>query len=355
MNLPFAKNLPISKLAAVFNHKAATYKFYWLLSIIELVEDGMTEIPKRKIFVRMISNSWYTINYFNLSFGKQDNLQIAVQTILKAESLNIDEKKININKCLENSINSETVNQLFHFNNNVPHKFLSPWFPKSSRSVVYTLSQSFENQCLYALYSDKIVINPEWIEYLQINAKLIKHFCYWNLALFLQSRNPNVPDIPNKIIKAPFRKGLKKQTDLYWKLVFEELGSIDCIFTGEKLTLEDNNFAIDHFVPYAFVSHDLIWNLIPIQKNYNSFKSDYLPSIYKSFDKFFNLQKTAFEIINRVDSNNKFLEEYLSVFPTLKTVEQFDYQKYKENIQPLITIASNNGFEKMIYEQFKSK
>jgi len=99
MNLPSSNNLPINKLASVFGSTSATYKFYWLIALIELVEEGHIEIPKRKIFSRMISNSWYTINYFHISFGKQDNLQIAVERILREEKLTIDEKKSNLVLC----------------------------------------------------------------------------------------------------------------------------------------------------------------------------------------------------------------------------------------------------------------
>jgi hypothetical protein len=97
-------------------------------------------------------------------------------------------------------------------------------------------------------------------------------------------------------------------------------------------------------VPHAFVSHDLIWNIIPIDKWFNSSKSDKLPSIEKYFDKFFNLQKMAFEIVKNHNSKNKYLEEYLTIFPDLEDSNGFDYKRYKESIQPLLTIASNNGF-----------
>lgn len=341
MNLPISNNLPVQKLAAVFGSKVATYKFYWLIAIIELVEEGNIEIPKKKIFARMISNSWYTINYFHISFGKQDNLQIAVEKILQEENLTIDEKKNTIDLCLENSKNKETLNQLFHFDKNVPHWFLSPWFPKKSKSEIYELSKSFQNDSLYALHKDFIKLNPIWIPYLKFNAKILKDYCYWNLAIFLQTRNPNVPDIPNKLIKPAKRNGLTKQTNEYWKLVFRELGSIDCIFTDTKLYFDKKNYALDHFVPHAFVSHDLIWNLLPIEKSFNCSKSDKLPFFEKHFDKFFNLQKLAFEINKQDNATSKYMDEFLTIFPN---IDSFEKEKFSNTIQPLITIANNNGF-----------
>ncbi len=349
MNLPYSENLPVSKLAASFGNTSATYKFYWLIALIEAVENGNTTIKKRTLFSSMIANSWYTVNYFKVSFGKQDLIQQAVETILNAEKLTIDLRKDVLVAVLENSDNTITKQALQHFNKNVPHWFLSPWFTKTKgendsdyKRRIYSSSAVFENDCLYALHDDHVVINPKWIAYLQLNPKILKDFCYWNLALFLQTRNPNVPDIPNKLIKPAIRNTLTNQRTNYWNIVFKELGSIDCIFTNTSLTVD--RYALDHFIPHAFVSHDLIWNLVPIDTIFNTQKSDKLPSMATHFDGFFNLQKQAFEIVQHQSSKNKFLEEYLTIYPDLINSHSFDYTKYKETIQPLITIAHNNGF-----------
>ncbi len=349
MNLPYSENLPVSKLAASFGNTSATYKFYWLLAILELVEEGQTTIPKRQLFARMIGNAWYTVNYFHVSFGKQDLIQQAVQSILEQEPLSRETKKDQLLAMLQNSHLKSTQRTLYHFNKNVPHWFLSPWFSKVTgendvayRKRIYASSQVFENDCLYALYDDHVVINPSWVTYLKANARILKDFIYWNLTLFLQTRNPNVPDIANKLIRPPFRGSLTNQRKNYWDIVFKELGTVDCIFTNTALAIE--SYALDHFIPHAFVSHDLIWNLAPINTSFNSTKSDKLPSMETHFDGFFNLQKTAFEIIHHHSPKSKLLEEYLTIYPDLNSSHSFDYTKYKESIQPLVTIAHNNGF-----------
>lgn len=348
MHLPSSTNLPVNKLAAVFKNTSATYKFYWFIAIIELVEEGHTLIPKQKLFSRMISNSWYTLNYFHISFGQFDNLQKAVKSIIKLESLTVDEKKEKLHNRLENPNNPKTIKELNHFDINVPHRFLTPWLPCNSKetdnqlkSRIYFQSQIFLNDSLYALHEKHIQINPIWTSYIKSNTKVLKDFCYWNLSLFLQTRNPNVPDIPNKLIKPATRSSLAKQNNNYWKVVFQELGSIDCIFTNTKLIYDERNYAIDHFIPHAFVSHDLIWNLLPIEKKFNSKKSDKLPQFETYFDSFYNLQKTAFEINKHHNSKNKYFEEFLTIFPSN---QEFDKQKLASTIQPLLTIANNNGF-----------
>jgi hypothetical protein len=348
MNLPHSGSLPVAKLAAAFGNTSATYKFYWLLAIIEMVEQGHTTISKKQLFARMIGNAWYTVNYFHVSFGKQDLIQQAVQSILAEERLKIDIKKSLLLSILENSQVKAIQQTLNHFNKNVPHWFLSPWFPKvagendvTHRNRIYDASQLFQNECLYALYDDHVVVNPIWIDYLKANAKILKDFIYWNLTLFLQTRNPNVPDIANKLFKPPFRGTLTNQRKNYWDIVFKELGTVDCIFTNTALTLD--KYALDHFIPHAFVSHDLIWNLVPIDTSFNAAKSDKLPSMETHFDGFFKLQKTAFEIMHHHSPKNKLLEEYLTIYPDLNS-HNFEYTRYKESIQPLVTIAHNNGF-----------
>jgi hypothetical protein len=341
MNLPNSDFLPTNKLAACFNNTSATYKYYWLLSILQEVENGNLNVSKKNLFARMISNAWFTVNYFHVSFGKQDLIQDAIHVVNEIERIAIDEKQQTVFQKLSSTTNRETEKQLWHFNKNVPHWFLSPWFQKKDRTEIYEASKSFTENCLYALYEDEIKINPNWIVYLNSNARVLKDFCYWNLAIFLQSKNPNVPDIPNKLIKPAVRSGLTKQRTQFWDLVVAELGSVKCIYTGEKLTV--GNYAVEHFIPYNFVSHDLIWNLIPADKSFNCSKSDKLPPLEKYFNSFFALQKIAIEIVKDKNPKNKLLEDYLTIFPDLD--KNFSKEKFRESIQPLITIASNNGFE----------
>lgn len=339
----YSRSLGIDKLVAVFNSTTATYKFYWLISIVEFVEKGQIEIPLTHLYARMISNSWFTINYFHVSFGKADQLQELVKQILLLEPhLSMRSTKEEITQALESSPNKSTHSLLKHLGKNVPHWFLSSWFPKQTQREIIIRSQGFEQDCLYALYQNSITINPIWHDFLKQNAKLIKDFCYWNLSLYLQARNPNVPDIPNKLIKDAVRNGLSQQTNLYWKLVFQELGSIDCIYTGKRLSLENNNYSIDHFVPYSFVSHDLIWNLYPIDKSENSRKSNYLPNIKTHFDAFYKLQNQAFEIVKAQSPQNRFLEDFLPISPRLTYLPK---DALLNTVQPLITIANNNGFQ----------
>jgi hypothetical protein len=349
MNLPNSGELDISKLAGIFNNTSSTYKYYWFISIIEACEHNLRVISKKELFARMLCNAWYTVNYFHVSFGSQDLIQQAVQVITQVEKIPVNIRKEDLLLILLNTENTTTVNLLKHFDKNVPHWFLSSWITRERgesdslyKSKIYGQSLNESNQTLYALLPDRIEINTMWNSYLKENARILKDFCYWNLSMFLQVRNPNVPNIPGKLIKPPMRRSLSKQRKEYWDIAINELDGVDCIYTNNKLTAD--NYALDHFVPHAFVSHDLIWNLVPVDISFNSIKSDKLPNMDNHFNNFFNIQKSAFEIITAVNPKSRLIDEYIYLFSTVDKKLSFEYDKFREIISPLISIASNNGF-----------
>jgi hypothetical protein len=288
----------------------------------------------------MVSNSWYTVNYFRISFGKSDLLAEHIRNLQEIEKISLTASQSEISNQLANSSNHQTQALLWHFDRNVPHRFLSPWFPGAEKNEVYVRSHDSVERAIYSLDKEFITISLLWANYLIANAALIRDFCYWRLALYLQAKNPNVPDIPNKLIKPSQRNSLSKQR-AFWDIVINEVGPIKCIYTGKLLQPDD--YAVEHFIPYSFVSHDLIWNLIPAERQFNSKKGDKLPKLEVYFDPFYNIQKGAVEVMLEKHPRHPLLEDYFTISSTFEDL--MTPAKYYSHLHPLIMIASNNGFE----------
>ncbi|SFT09421.1 HNH endonuclease domain-containing protein [Sphingobacterium wenxiniae] len=341
MNIfPHDNILPTRYLAACFNNTVATYKFYWLLAILDAVHRQEREIKKDQLFASMLSNAWYTVNYFQVSFGQQDLIQSTVRQLKDIEGITIDEDRAIIQNRLVKSEKTETKKLLLHFDNQVPHWFLSPWYPRKGKREVYQLSQAGENQPLYQLYKDCIVIPERWFDYLTKHVRIIRDYVYWNLSLFLQKRNPNVPDIPNKLIKPALRSSLLKQRK-FWDVVIDANGPLRCIYTGKELF--KGAYHVEHFIPYSFVSHNQIWNLIPSDNAFNVSKGNKLPPLDKYFDSFYDMQKVAIQTYMTSRPSEKLLEDYFYIGTDLQA--GLSKEKFYDVINPLVTIASNNGFE----------
>jgi hypothetical protein len=361
--LPYSTKLPINHLAASFDNTTNSYKFYWFLAILEYIKETNSRfIPLNHLLAKMVASVWYPTNYFYLSFGKQDRLsKIALN--LKAENkLAIDAKHAEVVDTVlvqipEDSTLSNEITSLCRF---VPYRFLRPFFANELRSekdykinrlIVELAENGFsdaDNLCLYRFVSDPengIELQKDWFEYLQQHLTILLGFCLWHLLNYLQKNNPNVPNIASKLFE-PRQRDLKQARN-FWRLAFDQIGTIHCVYSRQAI--QKDSFSLDHFLPWRFVTHDLLWNIIPVPKNVNSAKSDNLPAVDTYLVPFAQLQYTAFQAVAKLQKQ-KLLEDYVLLFKKENVAEvkampseQFVTLLY-DTIAPQIQIAQNMGF-----------
>ena len=165
---------------------------------------------------------------------------------------------------------------------------------------------------------------------------------------FLQKRNPGIPDIPIKLIKPATRENLKPYRDQYWSIYLDTFPDTRCIFSGEILTLD--SYQVDHFIPHSFMPQNQVWNLVPISDRFNLQKSNSVPDLDQYFQPFFNLQKDAFKHLSTILSAKqlkRYRNEFLSVYNTDEALANFSMEPLRDTIAPQVTVALNNGFQKL--------
>lgn len=346
MTLPQNNKLPISALAGIFSNTTATYKFYWFVALLDIVvKERKTRISFWEIIAEMVAESWYPIHYFKLSFGKSDSLFDKSLEIRKEFQISIEADKDKIKKQILDNL-GETKKFLKVFTLNVPYRFLSPWIKYTTDNDVVLRSHKFESDCIYAIYDEDIVVNENWVDYLTEHYTILRDFAFWNLTEFLQKRNPNVPDVPSKLIKPIQRDSLTKQRN-FWDTYIESVGSINCIYTGKQIFAKQ--YDLDHFVPWSFVSHNLLWNLIPADSSINSSKSNNLPPLDKYLEPFANVQHNALKTLYAKNPNNTLLEDYLIVYDSVADLVNLSepdfYIVFRKTFSPMVQIAENMGFK----------
>ncbi len=356
MLIPQNSNLSTITLGNVFKSTTATYKFFWLISILQIHSTtNRLHISVWDIVIRMVANAWYPIHYFRLSFGKGDSLFQIVMELQAYTQIPVDADVDAVVEGLKKRINDTTVRKLLRtLTINVPYRFLSPWISYKSDKESIIRSQNFENECLYSLEKTTddfyINLNSNWDDYLHEHYQVLMDFTYWNLMQFLQVRNPNVPAISNKLIRPNVRASLQKQ-HTYWNKVIDICGPIHCIYTGAEIQKSD--YALDHFVPWSFVTHDLLWNLIPADNSINSSKSDKLPDLEVYLPKLANLQHHSLQALAEKNITLSVMEDYTSLgYSTSELVNMSDetfMDIYQRTFNPIIQIAQNMGFEKWEY------
>lgn len=356
MQVPQSDILTTNRLGKIFSNTVATYKYFWFVSIMQI--HAKTDNPRIDVWdivIRMVANAWYPIHYFRLSFGKSDSLFDIVMDLQRITQIPIDaNSEVIINGLKERLEDRQIRKQLNILTLNVPYRFLRPWIDTSDDRDMVRRSQTFENGCLYSLHKEAgefyIELNPAWDAYLHTHYNILVDFAYWNLTLFLQVRNPNVPAIPNKLIRPEVRNSLTKQHN-YWDMVMNIGGPIHCIYTGKELHPQD--YDLDHFIPWSFVSHDLLWNLIPSDGSINSSKSNKLPELDFYLPKLANLQHHSLQLILNADKEPKVLEDFISLGYTARELANMDdvhfRELYERTFNPINQIALNMGFETWKY------
>lgn len=366
MFLPEHNQLDIGKLSSVFRDTTNSYKFYWFLSILDSLRDnGENIILQKDIALRMLANVWYPLDYFKLSFGSQDGFKKVAQfvssKILVDNSPNspslIDQIKQNFTERDLTQLTQE-IKKLYRW---VPFRFVRPFIEAETKGILdqYVnaaitqicdeLFESHPHRIMYRFVGDSIELNSIWVEYLQKHQGILRGFIFWHLVRFVQKNNPNVIGLSEKLQK-PVQRDLGL-ANKFWRSYLNSNPNCTCIYSGQVITSE--NLSLDHFLPWSYVAHDQLWNIIPTTRKVNSTKSNSLPSLELYFEAFARLQ---FEIVEFYlgKSDNKILEDYSQVFKV--DLSSLSSSKFKEKLEQIIfpqfQIAQNTGFSSIyVYKE----
>ena len=355
--LPNEDGLNISALSRCFKNVVNSYKFYWLLAILDHVEQSENpSITYDEISMRMLSLVWYPLDYYKLSFGKKDGFIFLANVISKYlivdNSVNSPDLLTQIEQKLD-PIATERIKKKVKVGLGrwVTYRFLSPFFESEVKGlrdqdvnlIIERLSNlvSDKSPVPYAIKSECIILNSRWRSYFLRNNVIIRGFVNWNLVRFLQKNNANSIGLSEKLVKPVYRD--LKLAKVFWSRYLNAFNE-SCVYSQSPINKK--NFSIDHFIPWSYMAHDQLWNLIPTSNHVNSSKSNSLPNLDIYLKAFIDLQYKAVKY-HWEQGDDKLLEDYHG---TLKigniadlTLEDFERQLSTE-IKSHNRIAVNQGF-----------
>lgn len=233
----------------------------------------------------------------------------------------------------------------------VLYRFIRPMFAEETRALpdpkvnalIIALANA-GNRAPYRFDGKDLVLHEEWIEYLQQHQAILRGFIQWHLVRFLQKNNPNVTGLTEKLDK-PSQRDLKTAGH-FWKHYLAAHTALTCIYSGQPITLK--SLSLDHFLPWSFVAHDQLWNIVPTPKMVNSTKNDWLPSFPQYFEPFAALQYSAFQF-HANQEHYALLEDYHLLFARdIAALRELSYSSFRDylhgQLAPQLQIAQNLGF-----------
>ncbi len=357
MQIPQSDILTTQRLARVFDEKSATYKFFWFLSILQHRQymDSL-RMNVRDLVCRMVANAWHPILCFNLSFGKVDSLNRIVRELKILTGLSVDAEVETVYHELHHRKNETAFLRCMDIlTRNVPYRFLKPWIDTQNDEELMYRSQTLENHCLYSIHKEPLTfyikLNPIWDNYLHTHSNILKDFSYWNLMKFLQQRNPNTPICLNKLVRPDMKSLLAKQY-AYWNTAMSFGAPYHCIYTDRKI--DPSEYTLDHFLPWSFLSHHQLWNLVPTTHLISSAKNNKLPELTHYLSKMAATQQRALQTFVRSGKTSEVLNDYKSLGyapQELAALSSYDFlQVYEQTLLPMNRVAQNMGFETWKYQ-----
>ena len=355
--LPHSVRLDIAILSGLFRNTTNSYKYLFLLSLLTLLKDRNFEIDDgillRDIEIEMLVTAWYPHVFFKLSFGTQDKISSALQLILPQDDdqgFLFTTGRKNLREHID--FYGEILNyKLMRY---VPYRILRPFFREEirgmpdhrvNREISRLAAEQFHERCPLFRFDDSedcIFLHPHWIDYLKQHLTILESWTLWHWADYMQRRNPAILAVTRKLLPPDQQESLKKQHD-FWDAVIDET-VVRCIYTKKKL---DHGYDLDHFLPWKFVAHNQLWNLIPVDPQANRSKSDCLPSeIY--IDRLAETQYAALSFAHSTDEWKKEVVSYTTDLP-ITPEDMLDCEKlkivYRSTLKPLMSIAEQQGFQ----------
>ena len=294
--LPRVNRVNAGKLEAIFDHTTTSYKYLLFKGILQLLKDANNSdkdvrFQLSEIRTEILINAWFPSNSFMLSFGPMDTLWQSMSRIKKNVFCDKPIRNIKFARKLFRAHADEIQNKYVIRTTDplryATERLLTPWFSDLvvrkrdgiKGAIIRDQSRGLfhERKPLYSVAKDRMSVrmHSDWVNYLLDNYTVVNGWLDMKWLQFLQRKNPNVPSISTKLWEIPGqRESLKRQRE-YWKPLVHR--GFKCIYTNE--TVSPNEFALDHFLPWTWVGHDQLWNLVPVSQSVNSSKGAKLPSV----------------------------------------------------------------------------
>ena len=337
-----------NQIIKVFQNTTNSYKYYWWYSILQLVKSKKSKkIQLDDVAFQMIILSWYPVNYFKISLGKQDQLANYIRELKNQfNELTEDIKEVDLELFLIQNKNHPTIKEIIqNLIKYVPYRFIRPWFEETigMKDAIVNFEilklQEYKN-APYRIYGNtSIDINEEWYNWICSNILLVESFTFYELFKYIEKNNPYVNNISIKLFKPQTRK-LSTPTKLWKEFILNSSSGKMSVFENKPL-ISMNNMAIDHYLPWSLVTHDKLWNLHPIEQDVNSSKSNKIADS-KYVKPYTNLQ---FNFVSFLTLNNsKYLEDYFTLFSISKNeLLQLPFEKFNEILSNKIQIETDSA------------
>lgn len=261
-----------------FDHSTQSYKFYWLMAILETIAQQQYHINIMDLSARMACMAWYPVLKHNVSLGKTDSFRPNLTDLQQRVGFPVEMTYYDVYSKLRLFMTSDNgwqsvASVLRQFVNDVPYCFLAPW--SNLKGAGERIKKDFRKlgniRIPGAPYSIArigedifIDIECEWADYLFRNSWQLYEKSMSGLRSFVSRRNQGL-FLPDVLLEWKIDPATVRQQVDYWNIAIAGAtasgSSLRCLFTGQDIQV--NAYRLDHFLPLGDVTSDRVWSIFP--------------------------------------------------------------------------------------------
>ena len=178
----------------VFEKKASSYKYFWMMAIISLAkENKQLSLSFDDIVIRMAAMAWPIVFEDEIDLGSTDMFKKFLEEVVKKTSLIRDASSNVVETYLLQHYSSQGVDKILApLLKNVPYRFLSPWIKYTTDQEVIEKSCSKNYNGLYSLHKKYVVLDEEWWDYIDAHYQDICDFALRSFIAYAKSYNNDI-------------------------------------------------------------------------------------------------------------------------------------------------------------------
>ncbi len=370
----YCNMLDIRSFMLMLKDPSYCYKFYWLEAIVTLISEGITETTFNDIIDEMICKAWYSVREFHIHLSGlgqngevRDGLERAVLKFSELSDLPANASRTEIKNAIR-LYNKDLRPAKEQLTNMVPYRAMAGFFasagvesvPWDSVVKMRETISAFNEEVTPLPYmlgtgsklAKEVSFHPDWVRMIQDYTVPILGWIQYEKVKWLQNNNPEVPGLVYKLLPMDERMRKLGKVRKLWESILGTRQIMD-VFTGHPI--RQDQYDVDHFIPWSFVMNDELWNLMPMDPSLNSSKSNRLPQWDPFYHRFSDNQYTLYQMIHDRPEIHKLYEQCWrdnlhsiwagqELYRPGNTKEVFD-SILKKNMRPIYDSARRQGYE----------
>jgi len=99
-------------------------------------------------------------------------------------------------------------------------------------------------------------------------------FKWAEFSVNASNKKLSIEKVVNEVLKSPITEREIKTSKKFYEDILAKEKFVECVWTGEKITIYD----VDHVIPFSVWKNNDLWNLLPSRPKTNNQKRDKIPS-----------------------------------------------------------------------------